>query len=656
MSKLDPMVRIRRVDVRKPFWIIAIVLVGAILIGSAWQAVAAPPPPIKDKVHSTRLLMAPPTSIPSVPMPGNLLANPSFEGDYVYWGGSTNAAPGWTPWSAPGNPPPCIAGQPGCYIPCPSNCENCKQDYGCWWAEAEHKPAGLEYPERVHTGEKAQQAFTYGRMGEFGVYQAVAVPVGAALRFSVYAQAWQCFRYPDNCAEPDKMNLRVGIGAQGETDPYSHTIVWSTPVESFDHYSLISVTAAAQNGVVTVWTYARPQWNWARDHNDAYWDDAALIVLPPSTDYSIRPAQPEVGQATTINVTSFYSHPNAVLTITNPLDVSVTPTGGVRSGSSPYTWTWRITPTVPGAHVLAFSSDNISVPVTTTLHVAEPFVEFSSIQPAQPELGQHTTIQVTTHAYHPNAALTITDSLSAAITLTDGIVSGDGPFVWTWHMTPTVPGTYTLAFSSDWLPTPVITTLRATAMVYMTAQPASAWLSQTVTVQVSAFYDYPSPTLTVTTPAGGNIPPSDNGITHTNDLYIHTWSFASDVTGPHHIAFSADLLQEPVTASVNIVSVAAVKVGDRTPPVGAPVTLYMWAYYPYTNVLLTINHPDGTLLLSISPTRTGGAPFMWPWTFTPTITGTYPLTFTAARLDAPVFGLIFAGGREIYLPIILKDN
>lgn len=221
---------------------------------------------------------------PTPHVPGNLVINPSFEGEFVNCGQSCNVAPGWTAWTAEGNPPPCVAGQPGCYIPCPSNCSNCKVDFGCWWAKAEHKAAmQWQFPERVHSGESAQQAFTFGRMGEFGVWQNIAnIPIGARVEFAIYAQAWQCYEAPNNC-QPDRMNLKVGIDPLGGSDPYNSNIVWSDTIESFDQYTRLSVEAIAQKSTVTIFTYARPEWDWARRNNDAYWDDASLVMLVEPT-------------------------------------------------------------------------------------------------------------------------------------------------------------------------------------------------------------------------------------------------------------------------------------------------------------------------------------------------------------------------------------
>jgi len=224
-----------------------------------------------------------PTPSPTQSVPGNLLTNPSLEGPYVNCGESCNIAPGWAVWTSLTLTPPCIAGEDGCYIPCPSNCEDCTIDYGCWWMKAEYKAATLQFPERVHSGESAQQAFTFGRMGEFGVRQQVSVTIGALLELSGYAQGWQeCWpAQQGNCPQAN-MNLRIGIDPYGGTDPYSANVVWSNYTESFDAYAYISLVATARANTVTVFTYARPQWDWARRNNDAYWDDLALVAIVPT--------------------------------------------------------------------------------------------------------------------------------------------------------------------------------------------------------------------------------------------------------------------------------------------------------------------------------------------------------------------------------------
>ena len=207
----------------------------------------------------------------------NLLANPSFEGSYSSYvppGGNPDCpagicttaqtAAGWTPW---------------------------------WWivagrddtlyANPEFKPAeARDYASRVHSGDRAQQYFNFGRINTAGLFQQVTVPANANLRFSIWGMAWStgiAWDGPNSdvpySAEPTTVNMRVGIDPTGGTDPFSPNIVWSGTLNPYDQYALLSVDARAQGSVVTVFTYSSP--SEPRKHNDIYWDDAALVPLGP---------------------------------------------------------------------------------------------------------------------------------------------------------------------------------------------------------------------------------------------------------------------------------------------------------------------------------------------------------------------------------------
>jgi hypothetical protein len=188
-------------------------------------------------------------------------------------------------------------------------------------------------------------------------------------------------------------------------------------------------------------------------------------------------------------------------------------------------------------------------------------------------------------------------------------------------------------------------------VVRLTAQPLTALLSQTVTLRASAYFLYPSQQLTITDPTGSIIAPIDAGII---DAYTHTWSFASLVTGTHHITFTADLLDTPITASVNVASLVIMDSLPKAPPIGTPVNVQVSAYYPYTGAALEAVDPQGQGLAPEYLGRSDSAPLTWTWTFTPAITGTHILTFKANGLDAPAQALVFAGGQAIYLPIVMK--
>lgn len=236
--------------------------------------------PIKPQYAESPLILArTQTPAPTSDVPGNLLVNPGFEGAFGSCGQSCNVAPGWNAWTSETLDPPCVAGEPGCSIPCPSNCDNCRSDYGCWWTKAEHKAATLQFPERVRTGASAQQYFFYGRMGDAGVYQVVGgLEPGALYEFSAWVQGWQCYeRY--NC-QPEAMRLAIGVDATGGTDPYAAQ--WTYPIESWEVYTRLALEFVAEADTVTLFTYAGPRWQWARVNNDAYVDDAALVLLQPA--------------------------------------------------------------------------------------------------------------------------------------------------------------------------------------------------------------------------------------------------------------------------------------------------------------------------------------------------------------------------------------
>jgi hypothetical protein len=435
------------------------------------------------------------------------------------------------------------------------------------FAEISYDP----YTYRIHTGAKAQKWFSFSRMHQGGLYQQVTgVKPGALLEFTAWMQAWMCYdpNKTGACQDgrvsnyPGEIHLKIGIDPTGGTVPTSTQIVWSEEQNVFDKWISFTVRAVALNNTVTVFTHARPAWDWARINNDVYLDDANLVIVTP------------------------------------PL-----------------------------------------------------LARFSSIQPAQPELGQTTQVNVTADQSLSNAAMTITDPSPASVTLTQSTLAGNGPFTWTWLLTPTIPGVYTLAFSADTLAAPITTTLYAIAAAHIAAQPATAWLSQTVNVQVSAYRIYYRSDLTVTDPTGNAIIPSYDGITNEAGRYTRSWSFASTTPGQHLVAYTANLIETPVTASVTIVSMLGADAFPPAPPLDKPVTIQAWAYYPY-DLSLELTGPGGT----VSPIylgRADGTPLVWRWVFTPAIAGTYTYTLTAPVLDAPASGVIFAGGYAVYLPVVL---
>lgn len=215
-------------------------------------------------------------------VPGqNLLSNSNFEA--ANWRaqdgiGELVVAPGWRAWYVD-------VGQVRSYVKPPSNCN--ASDPACYWMRPEFNAAdAADFPNRVHSGLRAQKYFSYGRMHEAGLYQRViGVQSGVTLRFSIFMQAWQCSK-PENCGEkgsrsdaPAEMHLRVGIDPYGGSDPFSANVIWSPEKPAFDQWVLFSVQAQAKGSAVTVFTHSRAEWDWPRTNNDVYLDDASLTIV-----------------------------------------------------------------------------------------------------------------------------------------------------------------------------------------------------------------------------------------------------------------------------------------------------------------------------------------------------------------------------------------
>jgi len=221
----------------------------------------APPPDVPTPI---------PPTFPPAPQPasGNLLVNGGFEGPYYRVStaeGGGAIAPGWKPWWY--------------------------NDAGNDFQVPEYEIAPISRdPVRVRSGGAAQQMFRPFIRWRAGLYQQVDIPAGSNLQFSVYGHSWStfCVDRGDGSADCDTYNsnrentgnklwMKVGIDPNGGTDPFSPNIVWSQPKSQWDAFGLFSVTARANTGTVTVFLYGEPEFP-ARINN-AYWDDAELVLL-----------------------------------------------------------------------------------------------------------------------------------------------------------------------------------------------------------------------------------------------------------------------------------------------------------------------------------------------------------------------------------------
>jgi LysM repeat protein len=142
------------------------------------------------------------------------------------------------------------------------------------------------FANRIHSGQRSQKYFSYGRMHEAGLMQQVyTIPLGARVRFSIWMQAWMCAN-PSACGKdgshsdaPADMHLRVGIDPLGGTDPFTPTVVWSAEQPAWDKFVLYQVETVALSDTVTVFTHSRADWPWPRINNDVYLDDASLVIV-----------------------------------------------------------------------------------------------------------------------------------------------------------------------------------------------------------------------------------------------------------------------------------------------------------------------------------------------------------------------------------------
>jgi hypothetical protein len=204
----------------------------------------------------------------------NLLVNPSFEGQYSSY----------------------VPETPQELADCPRNiCTTAQvpQGWKPWWVKErptdvnpEYKPAETNVgAERIHSGSRAAQYFSFWSTHKAGLRQTVTVPANAVLEFSIFGQAW--ISEEDNADVSDRsgtVNMQIGIDPTGGTNPYSPGVVWSGYQQPYDAYVRFSVQAQAQGEQVTVFTFSAPSVNpnspeYGFKHNDIYWDDASLAVV-----------------------------------------------------------------------------------------------------------------------------------------------------------------------------------------------------------------------------------------------------------------------------------------------------------------------------------------------------------------------------------------
>lgn len=142
-------------------------------------------------------------------------------------------------------------------------------------------------PERVHSGGRAVQWFTFWRCSEGGLLQQVAVEEGRYYQFSIYAHSWysRCSLRPHDPPYDTGCRTRiywaqdwlsVGIDPTGGLDPMASTVEWGARKQIYGRYGrpLETRRIQAQGGTLTV--FVRREASHPLKHVDSYFDDAVL--------------------------------------------------------------------------------------------------------------------------------------------------------------------------------------------------------------------------------------------------------------------------------------------------------------------------------------------------------------------------------------------
>ena len=275
---------------------------------------------------------------------------------------------------------------------------------GGWVTWFHHDPGTWDQPEvrdawknvdphRVHSGEKGMLLFTFFRKHDAGFLQQVRVTPGTRLRLVAWAHAWSNHTLdgyewswhngrvsagvgeggvfilegdapelngdPWNDAIPNFL-FYLGIDPTGGTDPFADTVVWGRGAHIYnEHARPPAVEAVAQGDTVTV--FLRSKTLWGFNHNDAYWDDAKLVVVggeevATEVQLSHRLAKPQVGETVTIVSRSLTALTDVDLVIRQPSGARLARGEAVvRRDGDWYTWTYTTSPlSEVGAHTVTF--------------------------------------------------------------------------------------------------------------------------------------------------------------------------------------------------------------------------------------------------------------------------------------------------------------
>ncbi len=369
-----------------------------------------------------------------------------------------------------------------------------------WVTWFHHKPGTWDQPEvrdawkqgdarRVHSGQKGMLLFTFFRGHDAGFLQRVRVAPGCRLRLTAWAHAWSNNKFeghedcydnarcscgvgkeaafvregeaPALSGDPwtdaiQNFTFYVGIDPTGGADPTAAAVVWGQGAHIYNaHAQVIPVEAVAEGSQVTV--FLRSKARWPFKHNDAYWDDAELIVLEPGqvvgkpeVRLAYRPVNLKVGDKLTVEARSLADLASASLEVIQPSGAALG-TGPVVAGRDGewHTWTHETDPTSEaGVHIVKFSAAG-DVEAAAAFDCA-PEVRLSS-HPPEPKVGDVVTVEARSLTALNNVHLVVVQPSGAALAAGPVVVRRDGEWhTWTYVTDPALEvGVHAVTFYAN---------------------------------------------------------------------------------------------------------------------------------------------------------------------------------------------------------------
>ncbi len=179
-----------------------------------------------------------------------------------------------------------------------------------YWGQPEAYAVRHTNPDRMHSGTQGQMLYTVWRIHDAGFLQQIEVITGQQVRLNGWGHAWSNnegappapLPNPDNPywsegshvgfnqfhalegtegLDGGDMNflLRLGIDPTGGRDPGADTVVWGAGAHIYNGFWPVpEITATAEAPTITV--FLRSTTLWRFKHNNVYWDDIQLEVLP----------------------------------------------------------------------------------------------------------------------------------------------------------------------------------------------------------------------------------------------------------------------------------------------------------------------------------------------------------------------------------------